>query len=82
MPAVSQNTEGTVWDINDTLYPWSAFDTPAVATVLTIDAADDGKTIEVEGLDENFDIVKEELVVSSSLWLQAHKSSLAYIVPM
>ena len=66
VPAMSQNTEGTIWDINDTLYPWSAFDTPAVATVLTVDAADDGKTIEVEGLDENFDVVKEELVVSSS----------------
>ena len=66
VPQLSQNNEGTIWDVNDTIYPWSAFDTPAVASVLAVDALDDGKTIEVEGLDENFDVVKEDIVVSSS----------------
>lgn len=66
VPQLSQNTEGSVWDVNDTVYPWSAFDTPAAASVLAVSAGDDGKTIEVEGLDENFDVVKEDIVVSSA----------------
>jgi hypothetical protein len=27
VPAMSQNQTGTIWDVNDTSYPWSAFDT-------------------------------------------------------
>src|SRR6056297_1130558 len=25
VPAMSQNQSGTIWDVNDTNYPWSAF---------------------------------------------------------
>ncbi len=32
VPSMSQNTTGTIWDKNDTLYPWSAFDTPGTFT--------------------------------------------------
>ena len=33
VPSMSTNTTGTVWDVGDTLYPWSAF---ASASTLTI----------------------------------------------
>ena len=30
VPAMSQNQTGTIWDKNDTVYPWSAFDTAGI----------------------------------------------------
>lgn len=72
VPAMSQNTTGTVWDKNDTLYPWSAFDTPGTLTVSTttangtLSSLDDGKSITVEGLDENFNPVSETITITGN----------------
>lgn len=66
VPAMSQNQTGTVWDVNDTLYPWSAFNTPGVLTVPAVDAEDNGKTITVLGLDENYDSQSENFTASST----------------
>lgn len=65
-PAMSQNQTGSVWDVNDTLYPWSAFDTAGVLTIPAVNASDNGSTITVLGLDNNYDEVAENFVVSSS----------------
>jgi zona occludens toxin (predicted ATPase) len=66
VPAMSQNETGTVWDVNDTLYPWSAFDTAGVLTIPAVNASDNGSTVTVFGLDENYALQTEEFVASSS----------------
>ena len=66
VPAMSQNETGTVWDVNDTLYPWSAFDTAGVLTIPAVNASDNGATVIVFGLDANYVLQTEEFVVSSS----------------
>lgn len=66
VPAMSQNTTGTVWDVNDTLYPWSAFNTPGVLTIPAVNASDNGDHLTVYGLDENFDEIEEEFTLSSA----------------
>jgi len=66
VPAMSVNQTGSVWDINDTLYPWSAFDTAGVLTIPAVNASDNGHTVTVLGLDNNYDEVTENFVISSS----------------
>ena len=66
VPAMSQNNSGTVWDINDTLYPWSAFDTAGVLAIPAVNASDNGHSVTVIGLDDNYDEVTEVFTVSSS----------------
>lgn len=72
VPAMSNGVTGTVWDKNDTAYPWSTWDTPGVLTVLTTAAngstvtTDTGKTITITGLDANFNEVTEVITISGS----------------
>lgn len=66
IPSMSISATGTIWDINDTLYPWSAWATPGVVTALTVAAGDNGKILTVEGLDANYDLVSENITLSSS----------------
>lgn len=66
VPAMSQNQTGSVWDVNDTLYPWSAFDTAGVLTVPAVNASDNNKMITVMGLDENYNEQQEDFTVSST----------------
>ena len=65
-PSQSINTTASVWDKGDTLYPWSAFDTAGVLVVAQVNASDNGKTLTVEGLDGDFNLVSEEFTLSSS----------------
>lgn len=64
---------GSVWDKNDTLYPWSAFDTPGILTVATTTSNgssaddDDGKIIYIFGLDENFLPQTDTITVSAGV---------------
>lgn len=66
VPAMSQNETGSVWDVDDTLYPWTAFDTAGVLTIPAVNVADNGVVVSVFGLDDNFDLVSENFTVSSS----------------
>lgn len=66
VPSMSNATTGTIWDINDTLYPWSAWTTPGPVTILTVNAGDNGKVVTLQGLDENYDLVSDDITVSSS----------------
>ena len=66
VPAMSQGNSGTIWDVNDTDYPWSAFSS---ATTLTVDRAstdDAGKLIVIEGLDENYYPISEEVTLTNA----------------
>lgn len=65
-PAMSVNTTGTIWDVNDTVYPWSAFNTPGVLTIPAVNAADNGHRVNVFGLDANFNLIEEDFTLSSS----------------
>ena len=65
-PSQSINTTATVWDKGDTLYPWSAFDTPGVLVAAQVGAGDNGKVVTIEGLDENFEAISEDFTLSSS----------------
>src|SRR6056300_21112 len=66
VPAMSQNNTGTIWDVNDTAYPWSAF---ASATTLTVDrasASDADKQVLIAGLDSAYNEITETVTLSSA----------------
>lgn len=66
VPAMSQSTTGTVWDKNDTLYPWSSFSSAGVIVAQVANASDDGKKVTVLGLDSDYNETSEEFTLSSS----------------
>lgn len=66
VPAMSQNTNGSIWDVNDTVYPWSAFDTAGVLTIPIVNASDNGKIVIVYGLDNNYNPITETFTTSST----------------
>ena len=73
VPAMSQNTTGTVWDKNDTVYPWDAFAGPGPVTIATTTAngttstLDDGIVVTVFGLDENFLPTQEAITITGAV---------------
>lgn len=72
VPSMSVDTEGTVWDVDDTNYPWSAFNTENTATIATTLAngnastLDNGKTVTFYGLDNDYNIQEETVTISGS----------------
>lgn len=66
VPSMSQNQSGTIWDVDDTNYPWSAFNTPSVLSVQAANASDNGKVITIQGLDAAFEPIEEDVVLSTS----------------
>ena len=65
-PSQSVNTIATLWDKEDTLYPWSAFDTAGVLVIGQVGAADNGKELTIEGLDDNWNLASETFTLSSA----------------
>ena len=72
VPQIDNSATGTLWDKASTIYPWSAWDTPGILTITTHSAndssstEDDGKTIRIIGLDENFNDISEDITISGS----------------
>ena len=66
VPAMSVNQTGTIWDVNDTLYPWDALDTPTVVNVEVTDGDDVGHTVTVQGLDGNYNFVEDTIVTTGT----------------
>lgn len=66
VPSMSQNTTGTIWDKNDTVYPWASWDTAGVITAAIANASDNGKVVTVLGLDNDFNEVSETFTLSST----------------
>lgn len=64
VPSMSQNTLGTVWDKNDTVYPWSIWDTAGVINIDAASLSDVGKTITVVGLNDNYEPLQENITLS------------------
>ena len=61
-----QNGTATIWDNNavTSLYPWPT--TANTITVTSSSGTDAGKTVEVQGLDENYNAATEELTIAGS----------------
>lgn len=74
VPAMSQDTNGTIWDENDTIYPWTTVDSNGVLTVSVVRPSNesqsrtthDGDTVEIQGLDNNYDVQTETVTISGS----------------
>ena len=66
VPAMSQNSTGTIWDVNDTAYPWSSFTSAGTLSVPAVNASDNGKTIRIIGLNASYDLIEEVVTVSSA----------------
>jgi hypothetical protein len=64
VPSMSTNTTGSVWDITNTTYPWSAFSS---ASTLTLEAnvADNGVSVTIYGLDANYAEINETVTISA-----------------
>lgn len=67
VPSMAVNTTGTVWDVNDTLYPWSAFATAGTLSIPAVNASDNAKQVVLIGLDENYAELTETITVSSTV---------------
>lgn len=76
VPAMSQNQSGTIWDINDTNYPWSSLTSASTLTVPAVNASDNGKEITIIGLDANYAEQSEVISVSSAGSVTTTKSFL------
>jgi hypothetical protein len=74
VPSMSHGQTGTVWDVDDTLYPWDAWATAGVVTVPDVHSSDDGISLTMEGLDANFMPQTETITVSSSADVSTTKS--------
>ena len=74
VPSMSQNTEGTIWDEDDTIYPWSTIDSNGVLTVTVVEpnneastsTAHNGDTVEIQGLDGDYALQTETVTISGS----------------
>jgi len=66
VPAMSQGQTGTVWDVNDTDYPWSAFDTAGTLTVDRASASDADKDVIISGLDADYNPLTETVTLTDA----------------
>ncbi len=66
VPSMSTNTTGTVWDIGDTIYPWSAWATAGTITIDRADAGDANKQVTVVGLDANYNALTETITLTNA----------------
>src|SRR5210317_1041132 len=80
VPSLSINTTGSVWDVPNTLYPWTALDTPAVVNVERNDVLDTGLIVTVQGLDENWNFQSEDITITGAdqvgtkLWRRVNRA--------
>ena len=66
VPSMSINTSGTVWDISDTPYPWDVLTSAAILGVDRANASDANKTVTIEGLDENYNLISENVALTNA----------------
>ena len=66
VPSMSSGATGSIWDVNDTLYPWDALGVGSVVNVERNDVGDNGITVTVQGLDENYNFVQEDIVITGA----------------
>lgn len=64
--SMSTSTTGTVWDVNDTVYPWASWATAGTITVDRASTSDAGKHVSVVGLDANYNVLTEVIVLTEA----------------
>jgi len=64
-PSMAAGT-ATVWDIDDTLYPWDALGSGSVVNVERNNASDNGFIVTVQGLDENYNFAEEDITITGA----------------
>ena len=73
VPQMSQNTNGTIWDENDTIYPWEIIDNNGVLTIQVVAANNEGSiqqthngdTVTVQGLDNDYNVQVETVTIAA-----------------
>lgn len=65
VPEMSAGT-GTVWDIDNVVYPWDALGAGNVVNVETNDPGDVGINVTVQGLDANYNFVEETILTTGT----------------
>jgi hypothetical protein len=65
VPSLATNTTGTVWDKNDTVYPWATWATAGIVNVDSSSASDVGKSVTVVGLDANYNQISETITLTT-----------------
>ena len=66
VPSMSSGATGSIWDINDTLYPWDALGTGSIINVERNNASDNGKIVTIQGLDENYEFTEESIEITGA----------------
>jgi len=66
VPSMSQGQTGTIWDVDDTNYPWSAFDSATTLTVDRASSSDADKIVLIEGLNDGFYPISEEVTLTDA----------------
>ena len=56
----------TVWDVDDTLYPWDALGDGSVVNIERNNAADNGFVVTVQGLDDNYNFAEEDITITGA----------------
>lgn len=80
VPQMSINNTGSVWDVSNTIYPWTALDTPKVINVERNNAADTGLVVYIQGLDENWNYQEEIITITDAdqlgtkLWRRVNRA--------
>lgn len=65
-PSMAAGT-ATVWDVDDTLYPWDALGSGgSIVNVGRNNVADNGFIVTVQGLDENYEFAEENITITSA----------------
>lgn len=66
VPQMSNNQTGTLWDVNDTVYPWSAWDTAGTVSITRASASDADKNVIVTGLDSDYNEFTETITLTAA----------------
>lgn len=66
VPSMSGGTTGSIWDVNDTLYPWDALGSGSVVNVERNNSADDGIDVTIQGLDDNYNFAEETITITGA----------------
>jgi hypothetical protein len=80
VPSLNINTTGSVWDLPNTLYPWTALDTPAVVNVERNDVLDNGLVVTIQGLDSDWNFQEEQITITGAdqvgtkLWRRVNRA--------
>jgi len=66
VPSMASGATGSIWDIDDTIYPWAALGSGSIVNVERNNGSDDGLVVTVQGLDENYDFAQEEITITGA----------------